>query len=211
MVRYGSSNEGEADQQAAVSYFDRIIDRRNTDSVKWRYYEGDVLPLWVADVDFVSPEPVVRALSERAAQGVFGYPVEDPELRPLIVDRLRRLYGWTVSLEAIVLLPGVVPGFNLACRAFTQPGDGLLIQTPVYPPILWAHKNHGLARQAVELTHEPDGYYTIDYDAFESAIDEHTRVFLLCNPHNPVGRCLRGRADAYGRDLPAARRLDRLR
>ena len=172
-----------------MSYdFDQVIDRRSTESNKWHKYPADVLPLWVADMDFRSPEPVIRALRERVEHGVFGYGAEQPELHEVILDRLQKRYGWRVAPEAILTLPGVIPGFNLACRVGATPGDGLLLQTPVYPPILRAPVNVGLTTEEAELTQGRDGRYTIDFDRFEAAIRERTRVFLLCNPHNPVGR-----------------------
>ena len=168
--------------------FDRVIDRRPTNSNKWRKYPADVLPLWVADMDFASPEPVVRALLERAEHGVYGYGFEGPEFAEVFVDRLQKRYGWTVSPEAVVLIPGVIPGFNVACRALTGAGDGLLMQLPVYPPILRSPGNHELTRDEAPLGREGDGRYTADLDAFRGAIHGRTRAFLLCNPHNPVGR-----------------------
>jgi cystathionine beta-lyase len=168
--------------------FDRAVDRRPTESNKWRKFPADVLPLWVADMDFPSPEPVVRALRERVEHGFFGYGVEQPEFYEVIIDRLQKRYGWRVAPEAIVHLPGVIPSFNLACRAFAAPGDGILVQTPVYPPILRAPDNCGLTREEAEMARQPDGRYTVDWDAFTAAIRERTRLFLLCNPHNPVGR-----------------------
>jgi len=172
-----------------MSYdFDRVIDRRRTASNKWRKYGDDVLPLWVADMDFASPEPVVRALRERAEHGVYGYLYEEPEFAEIFVDRLQKRYGWRVSPEAVVLLPGVIPGFNMAARAVAEPGDGILIQTPAYPPLLRVPGNIGLTHDAMELTRQAGGRYVVDLDAFPSAIRERTKVFLLCNPHNPVGR-----------------------
>ncbi|HEY3344831.1 MAG TPA: aminotransferase class I/II-fold pyridoxal phosphate-dependent enzyme, partial [Anaerolineaceae bacterium] len=171
--------------------FDQPIDRSHTESIKWHYFDKDVLPMWVADMDFRSPEPIIRALTERVQHGVFGYGAEPAELREIIVERMRRLYGWEVQTEAVVFLPGVVTAFNLACHAFTCPGEGLLIQTPVYPPILHAHQPAGLSSDANELVRTADGSYQIDFDAFEAAIHPHTRMFLLCNPHNPVGRVFR--------------------
>ena len=168
--------------------FDEIIDRAESDCIKWRYYDRDALPMWVADMDFRSPEPVVRALRERVEHGIFGYAEEPCELRDLIVNRLQRMYGWQVAPEAIVFLPGIVTGFNLVCAAFASPGDGVLVQTPVYPPILSAPRNHRLVRQATELVRGADGRYSIDLDAFEASISDRSRLFLLCNPHNPVGR-----------------------
>jgi cystathionine beta-lyase len=168
--------------------FDCIVNRCGTDSAKWCYYPPDALPLWVADMDFRSPEPVIAALRERVQHGVFGYGQEPPELRSVIVERLERLYGWQVLPDWLVFLPGVVIGFNLTCRAFAAPGDGVLLQTPAYPPILTAPQDAGCTRDETELTLEADGHYAIDLDLFEHTITDRTRVFILCNPHNPVGR-----------------------
>lgn len=176
--------------------FDRIQNRRDTDSIKWRKYDPDVLPMWVADMDFISPQPVVQALKERVEQGIFGYPQEPPGLRPAIIDRLAERYGWHVQPEDLMLLPGVVKGFNLACHALASPGGGALIQTPVYFPFLDAPGNAGLVRQEMELSYSPDlgengQAYSIDPGAFEAAITPQTRLFILCNPHNPIGRVFR--------------------
>jgi len=168
--------------------FDRIIERRNTESNKWHKYPPDVLPLWVADMDFASPEPVIRALRERVEHGVFGYGVEQPEFHQVMRDRFLKRFGWTVEAEAMVLMNGVTPGFNTACRAFAGPGDGVLMMLPVYPPILRLPDNVGMSRDGASLVRGADGRYTIDLDAFERAITPRTRMFLLCNPHNPVGR-----------------------
>jgi len=172
-----------------MSYdFDQIIDRYGTDSEKWCEYPEEALPLWVADMDFRSPEPVIRALRERVEHGVFGYGIEPPQLREVIVARMQELYNWQVSPDALLFLPGVVNGFNLACQALTSPGDGVLLQTPAYPPILRAPANADCTRDEMELTRGADGRYVIDFDAFEGTITDRTRVFILCNPHNPVGR-----------------------
>src|SRR5688572_26054860 len=119
-----------------MSYdFDRVHDRRTTESSKWHKYPPDVLPLFVADMDFPSPEPVIRALRERVEHGFFGYGLEQPELHEVVVDRLQKRYGWRVAPEALLLVPGVISGFNVACRAVTVPGQGVVLQTPAYPPI----------------------------------------------------------------------------
>ncbi len=168
--------------------FDRVIERRRTESSKWRKFDSDVLPMWVADMDFAAPEPVIQALRERVEHGVFGYVLEQPEFHDVVVERLWKRYGWRVSPDAVVLLPGVIPGFNLACRAFASPGDGVLMHVPAYPPILRCPGNIGLARDEVPLARRADGRYEVDCDAFETAITDRTRVFLLCNPQNPTGR-----------------------
>lgn len=171
--------------------FDRIIDRRATESIKWQLYGEDVLPMWVADMDFAAPEPVIAALRARVEHGVFGYEAHPPALVEAIVARLQRLYGWTVAPEAIVFLPGVVTAFNLAAQAFLAPGDGLLFQTPVYPPFLGTAGTANAATHSMELTCDSAGRYSVDYDLFARAITDRTRMFLLCNPHNPVGRVFR--------------------
>ncbi len=167
--------------------FDCLIDRCNSDSAKWRHYEDDVLPLWVADMDFAAPEPVIRALEERVAHGVFGYCTPPGELREVVQERLARLYGWHIETDDIFLLSGVVSGFNLACHAVGSPGDETIVEPPVYPPMLRAPGNAGRTRRRVRLV-EGAKRYERDLDAFEAAIADRTSLFLLCNPHNPVGR-----------------------
>ncbi len=174
--------------------FDRIVERRDTDSNKWRKYGPDVLPLWVADMDFPSPEPVVRALRERVEHAVFGYGygVETvTELQEVFADRLATLYGWRVSAEAVVLVPGVIPGFNVAARTLAAAGDGLLLTLPLYPPLLRVPGNVGLTMDAADLVRAADGRYEVDGDALARAVTPRTRAFILCNPHNPVGRVWR--------------------
>jgi cystathionine beta-lyase len=168
--------------------FDRRIDRRPTASNKWRKFDKDVLPLWVADMDFASPEPVIRALRERAEHGVYGYVYEEPEFFEVVADRIQKRYGWRVGPEAVVVLPGVIAGLNMAARVFAAPGDGLLEQVPVYPPILRCPGNMGLTRDEAPLARRADGRYEVDWEVFERAIHGRTRAFILCNPHNPTGR-----------------------
>jgi cysteine-S-conjugate beta-lyase len=179
-----------------MSYdFNQVIDRFSSDSVKWNYFDPDVLPMWVADLDFRSPEPVIQALHERIDHGVFGYTEFSTrrtqlmrELHDIIVERMLRLYDWKIQPEDIVFLPGVVSGFNLACHTLLCPDESVFIQTPVYPPILRAAKETGFSSQEMELTREPDGSYTVDWDLFDRSLTSQTRLFLLCNPHNPVGK-----------------------
>jgi cystathionine beta-lyase len=171
--------------------FDEIINRRQSDSVKWQAYGPEALPLWVADMDFASPEPVVRALRERVEHGVFGYPQPPAELAAVICRRMAERYGWAVTPEEIVYLPGLVSGLNVVCRAAGQPGEAVLVQTPVYPPFLSAPANHGQTLTVAPLTETIAGRtigYEIDFAAFEAAITPATRLFILCHPHNPIGR-----------------------
>ena len=167
--------------------FDQIIDRRSTDSIKWNLY-GDAIPLWVADMDFPAPEPVICALTDRVAHGIFGYGKEPDELRTVLVERLKRLYDWEVSPDALLFLPGIVSGFNVAARATACPGDGILVQTPVYFPFFRVPHNLHLTMNEMELTRRDDGHYEVDFDLFEETITGRTCFFLFCSPHNPVGR-----------------------
>ncbi|MCL5107582.1 MAG: PatB family C-S lyase [Chloroflexi bacterium] len=167
--------------------FDLILPRRGTDSVKWNRHEADVLPLWVADLDFASPQPVIEALARRVEHGVFGYGIEPPLLREVVRELLRQRYDWQVANEDLVLLPGVVPGLNLVALACSEPGDGLLVQPPIYPPFLAVEKNIGRTVETAPLVLR-SGRYEVDPNELERALTARTRVFLLCNPHNPSGR-----------------------
>lgn len=168
--------------------FDRVIERRSTDSNKWHKFGPDVLPLWVADMDFASPEPVIQALQARVRHGIFGYLREQvSELTEVFAARCRTRYGWAVDPEWVVVIPGVIPGFNVAARALLAAGDGLLIQTPAYPPIMRVPGNVGLRAELVDLARRPGGRWEVDLDTFAAGA-ARARAFLLCNPHNPVGR-----------------------
>ncbi len=171
--------------------FDNQPDRRASESVKWNRYDDDVLPMWVADMDFHVPEPVIEALRQRVEHGVFGYPLPPENLKESIVAWLARHHGWEVTPEDLVLVPGVVTGFNLASHAVTRPGDGVLVQTPTYGPFFGVEKNVNLVQHEMELTRAADGQYSVDIDAFEAALTGRTRIFMLCNPHNPTGRIFR--------------------
>ncbi|MHB8133343.1 MAG: MalY/PatB family protein [Anaerolineaceae bacterium] len=168
--------------------FDKKIDRLNSDSIKWIAYGEDVLPLWVADMDFISPRPVIEALLKRVEHGVFGYGLPPKQLTETICDRLHTLYGWKVFPNEIIYLPGVVVGFNNVTHAMTQPGRSVVMMTPVYGPFLTSPGYVTANRQDVVLEKDETGHYYIDYEKFESTIDENTQMFLLCNPHNPLGR-----------------------
>jgi cystathionine beta-lyase len=166
--------------------FDRVIDRRHTGSAKWESY-GDALPLWTADMDFRAPEPVIQALRERVDHGIFGYTFPPADLVEAVQAWLWERHGWQVEGDAISFLPGVMRGVNLVARAVGEPGDGILIQPPVYFPFLEVAANSDRAHQQAEIP-QVEGRYQVDYDAFEEAITDRTCLFLLCNPHNPIGR-----------------------
>ena len=168
--------------------FDEIIDRSGTSSVKWERYHGrDILPLWVADMDFRSPPAVIDALRQRVDHGVFGYTLPPAELAEAVLAHLSQDFGWRVEPEWIVWLPGIVAGLNGACRAVGSDGDDVLILTPVYPPFFSAPRLSGRTTLAIPLA-EDGNRWTLDLEAIERAVTPRTRLLLLCNPHNPVGR-----------------------
>jgi cystathionine beta-lyase len=168
--------------------FDLTPDRRSSESIKWRVYDEDVIPMWIADMDYRCSDAILKALHERVDHGVFGYPQEPPELIDLVVERLDKRYRWKVNPEEIMVIPGIVTALNLVSHAVKTPGGEAIMLTPIYPPFLSAPRDAGMKKVEVELVRRNDGYYEIDFDAFEAAITPQTRIFLLCNPHNPVGR-----------------------
>ncbi len=167
--------------------FDTVYERRRTDSFKWAQFPADVIPMPVADMDFRSPEPIRRALAERVEEGFYGYGRVTRRFRDVFTGRLNSRYGWAVEREALSPVPGVIAGFNVALRGLTKPGDAVVVQLPSYPPILTANEYHGLERRDAYLRPAADGRYEIDWESFESAC-AGSKVFILCNPHNPVGR-----------------------
>lgn len=174
--------------------FDNPPDRRGTDSIKWTMFDEDVLPMWVADMDFAAPPAVIEALHARVAQGHFGYALDVPGLREVIVARMADRYGWTIDPKTITFFPGVVSALYACARISGQVGDGVLVQTPVYGPFFSATTGGGRVLHTNELIAVREGQtlsYEIDFDAFEAAIQPNTRMFILCNPHNPVGRAFR--------------------
>jgi len=167
--------------------FDRVIERRDTDSYKWKDYGDDVLPMWVADMDFVSAEPIIQVLHQRIDHRIFGYTRPTLELRTVIQERLKKVYQWEVNEEEIVFLPGLVTGLNLCYHVFSNPGDGVLIQPPVYFHFVRDPVIHGRVLDDPPLVQKGDTY-EIDFSTFKKAIRNRTKVFLFCNPHNPVAR-----------------------
>jgi cystathionine beta-lyase len=168
--------------------FDRVIDRRDTGSLKWDRYAGrDISPLWVADMDFTAPPAVLDALQRRASHGVFGYTHAPAELVEVILARLRERHGWQVAAEALVWLPGLVVGLNVTCRAVCEAGSDVLTMTPIYPPFLSAPRLSGCRLTTVPMAREGDRW-RIDFDALAAAVTPATRLLLLCSPQNPTGR-----------------------
>ncbi|MGB0126282.1 MAG: PatB family C-S lyase [Rhodocyclaceae bacterium] len=168
--------------------FDTPVDRRGSDSNKWGKYAGrDVLPMWVADMDFAAPPAVIEALHERVGHGVFGYGDTPPGCVEAVVEALQRDHGWRIEPDWLVWLPGLVTGLNVVCRAVGEPGDAIFTATPIYPPFLSAPRNS--SREVVSVPLERRGErWEWDFDRVESALTPRTRLLMLCNPHNPVGR-----------------------
>lgn len=168
--------------------FDTLPDRSGTWSLKWDRFAGrDVIPMWVADMDFRSAPAVVDALRARVEHGVFGYVEPGPELTGAIIDRLEANHGWRPDPSWFIWLPGLVSGLNIVSRAIGEPGDDVLTAVPVYPPFLSAPvwSDRGCVRVPLDCV---DGVWRFPPAALEAAITPRSRLLLLCNPHNPVGR-----------------------
>jgi cystathionine beta-lyase len=172
--------------------FDTVYDRTSGESIKWADREkicgsDDVIPMWVADMDFASPPEVVEAIRTRAGHPIFGYPLRTPSYYQAVVDWMRRRHGWDIQSDWIQYVPGVVPALNLAVQAFTKPGDSIVIQPPVYYPFRKSVLENG--RRMIENELVFTGLrYEMDYEGLRRAIDSTTRMLVLCSPHNPVGR-----------------------
>lgn len=184
--------------------FDKVIDRCGTESMKWVYPRKvlkveDALPMWVADMDFESPPAVIEALRRRVDHGVFGYPLVPPSFYEAAIEWLGRRHGWPVRKDWMALTPGIVPALNYCVRAFTGPGDPVIIQTPVYHPFYYAIENNG--RRVVRNPLRFDGRrYTMDLEDLRTKIDAAGRMLILCSPHNPTGRVwTREELEALGR------------
>lgn len=172
-----------------TSPFSQTPDRSHTGSLKWqKYQDRDILPMWVADMDFLSAPEILQALHHRVDHGVFGYTAPFTAAESAVMDYLRRAHGCVVEKEMLCWLPGLVQGLNLVCRAVGKSGDAVLVNTPVYPPFLSAPVFSDRRRITSELIQMPDGRYTFDREGMEAAVTPETRLFILCNPHNPVGR-----------------------
>jgi cystathionine beta-lyase len=173
--------------------FDQVPERRDTDSQKWQKYAGrDVLPLWVADMDFKSSPAILAALHERIEHGVFGYARPVKSTTDAIVNGFQRLYGWTIDPTWIVWLPGLVCGLNVGAHAMAEAGDEILCMTPVYPPFMSSPKLQGRVSKAVPLAlNAAERRWEIDWTAMEAAVSPKTKVLYLCHPHNPVARVWR--------------------
>jgi cystathionine beta-lyase len=167
--------------------FDTVVSRRKTDSVKWSRYPDNVLPLWVADMDFPSPAVVMAAIEKRLAHPFFGYAGEDKLLISSICDWVLNRHGWKIEPEWILLMPGVVTGMNWTAQTFLNPGDTLCFHTPVYPPFFHVPEFAGANTIKIPMI-VLGNQYQIDFELFENSLNPSVKLFILCNPHNPIGR-----------------------
>ena len=179
--------------------FDKVIERRGTNSTKWDsdvkevvedvdYPVGELLPLWVADMDFEAAPEIRRVLEEKVRHGIFGYYMVPDSCYDAIIEWEEKRHGWRMEKDWLLFAPGAVPAAHMAVQAFCQPGDGVIIQTPVYYPFFRTILNNG-TRIACNPLKEVNDTYEIDFESFECiAREDRTTFFILCSPHNPVGR-----------------------
>jgi len=185
--------------------FDTVCDRSNTDCAKWGavkdiFGREDVIPMWVADMDFPTAAPIVEALETRASHPFFGYTRPSAGLTEAVVDRMKRKFDWKIEPEWVVFTPGIIPALSIAVRALSHPGDEIMIQEPIYYPFFGVVKGSGcqIASNPLKLNR---GRYTMDFADLEAKFKppeggrtDHTRIraLILCNPHNPIGRVWNG-------------------
>jgi len=181
--------------------FDEIVNRRGTYSIKWdggrlikqmgltSRYDDETIPLFTADMDLPVPQPLIDALHRTVDHRIFGYSIFPDEYFQAIQHWFKKRHDWDIQKEEIIYSPGTVHALNIAVRAFTNPGEGIIIQRPVYPPFTSSIEANGRELLNNALVCDEEGYYTIDFDDFEAkAKEEKTKMFIMCNPHNPTGR-----------------------
>ena len=173
--------------------FDEIVNRQGTDSIKWKAFPADILPMWVADADFKSPAPMLEALEERVRHGVFGYMMSDQTVREAAAHWLTSRHNWPVTPDQVAFSPSVEHTLTQMAEVFTAPGENILFLTPAYPPFFTTTKNKGrnVVGSPLRLVKGADGAYNyqVDYDDLEAKMAlPATRLLILCNPHNPTGR-----------------------
>lgn len=167
--------------------FDQVFDRHQTGSTKWSRYPADVLPMWVADMDFAAPPVVIEALQQRLLHPLVGYSVAQDNLREAIIADLWNKYAWQVKPQELIFLPGVESGFNMALKALVQPQQNVVVQVPNYPPLRQAPGHWGLTKVELEFVAQADGSYLTPMTALRDAL-AGGGALLLSNPHNPLGK-----------------------
>lgn len=174
--------------------FDEIIERSRSGDLKHeallpRWGRNDLLPLWVADMDFATPDFVVDALKVRLSHPIFGYTIEPADYRPTIIDWNESHHGWKIKPEWISFIPGIVKGIGFVVNVFTKLGEKVIIQPPVYHPFRMTPEDNGREVVFNPLRLREDGYYDMDFDNLSEVCDDKCRVLILSNPHNPAGVC----------------------
>ncbi|MBV4485012.1 PatB family C-S lyase [Pseudomonas sp. SWRI153] len=172
--------------------FDQLFDRHHTGSTKWSRYPAEVLPMWVADMDFAAPPVIIEALQQRLLHPLLGYSVAQDDLREAIVADLWNKYAWRVEPQELIFLPGVESGFNMALKALVQPQQNVVVQVPNYPPLRHAPGHWGLNKVELQFNAQADGTYATPLDVLRESLNGGGAL-LLSNPHNPIGK-------VFGRD-----------
>ena len=172
--------------------FDKVPQRLGTNSVKWDAVEKvfgskDILPMWIADMDFAVAPAITEALHKKVDQSVFGYTFLSDEYYNAVINWMKTRHNFEVEKDEIVFTPGVVPGLDFALQVLTQPGDDVMVETPVYGPFYSVIKKNGCSTVDVPLVNDNE-YYSFDFELLEKSITEKTKAFMLCSPHNPSGR-----------------------
>jgi len=172
--------------------FDEKHDRSNNQSVKYEFVEEnfgskDILPMWVADMDFKTAQPIIDALQERVQQGIYGYTAFNDGYYDSFINWVSKRHDWQVARESLIYSPGVVPSLILSIQTLTEPGDDIIIQTPVYGPFRFSIED-----QDRKVVYNPlkliDGHYRMDFEDLKNKIDQGAKTMLFCNPHNPIGK-----------------------
>jgi len=168
------------------SPFDTYIDRRQTDSIKWKKFADGIIPMWVADMEFATPRVVTQALAERIEHPIFGYTSAPDSLVEAVTDYCKQKHQWTIDTDCLYWIPGVLPALTAACQIAGKPGDEIIVFPPVYHPLLEIPEKIGKKRVDVPLLYG-DGTWTIDFDSLQEAFTNKTVAILLSSPHNPMG------------------------
>ncbi len=168
--------------------FDNVIDRHETQSVKWDIYDKELIPLWVADMDFRAPEPIINAITNRVKHGIFGYSYYFTEYYDAVLGWFKRHYNWKIKRKWLCHTPGVIPAINIALKTYSNPGDKVIVQNPVYYPFFGAIKNSGCQILFNPLI-SSNGQFQMDYNDLKQKVkDPRAKILILCSPHNPIGR-----------------------
>ncbi len=170
---------------------DTPIERANTSSMKWDKYPSDVIPMWVADMDLPVAEPIMEAMRQRLAHPIVGYTRTPDSTRAAVAAQLERDFGWKIDPEWLVFVAGVVPALSASIRAWTPPGEAVMVNTPLYHHFLHIAQDLGREMIDVPLVHDEGLRYRFDLDAMRASVTPQTRLLMLCSPHNPVGRSWR--------------------